>query len=84
MSQRRAFGDVVQLSDEEEGPYDARILAPDQGEGYDDCLGACADAECREWWTLVVLDNHMNATSEFVYHVSECAMRDISSPLVKL
>jgi hypothetical protein len=87
MSQRRAFGDVVQLDDEEEGPYHARILAPDQGKGYEECLqiclGACADAECREWWTLVVLDDDMNATCDHVYHVSECAMRDIPASFVK-
>lgn len=88
MSKRRAFGDVVQLDDEEEGPYHARILAPVQGCGYDECvqlvLGNCADTECREWWTLEVLDEEMKATGDHVYHVSECAMRDASIPLTQL
>jgi hypothetical protein len=81
MSKRRAFGDIVQLDDEEEGPYFARICEPAQGIGYDECLQIflenCSDDNCREWWTLEVLNDDKIATGEFVYHVSECAMRDV-------
>ena len=83
MSKRRAFGDVVQLDDEEEGAYLARILAPISGEGYDECpqifLGGCSDPECREWWTLEEVDADMKATGVKVYHRSECGMRDVTS-----
>ena len=72
MSKRRDCADVVLLDCEDEGPYKARILTPPTGDGYDLCIRECGDSACREWWTLEV----QNATDQFVYHVSECVMRD--------
>lgn len=84
MIKRRNFGDVVQLDDEVDGPYQARIVEPVSGDGYEECWLAqdrCADPDCREWWTLEVLDNDSNPTGEHVYHISECAMSDAHQPI---
>lgn len=74
MSRRRNFGDVVVLIDEDEGAYRARILKPETGRGFDLCPYECGDCQCREWWTLEVVD----APGEYVYHVPECEMSDVS------
>lgn len=85
MSIRRDLGEVVQLDHATEGPLNARIHAPYQGPGYNQCvqqvLENCKDSACREWWTLEVLDDEMNPSGEHVYHVSACAMRDVSTNL---
>jgi hypothetical protein len=80
MSIRRDFGDVVQLDEDEGGTFHGRILSPSRGAGFDPCLkhvlGTCSDSDCREWWTLEVLEDQRNATGEYAYHIPECAMRD--------
>ncbi|KZN20649.1 hypothetical protein A1D17_03665 [Pseudomonas fluorescens] len=77
MSKRRDFADFVLLDCEDDGPYQARILTPPSGDGYDLCMLDCGDSACREWRTLEVL----NTTDQFVYHVSECVMRDVPAEL---
>ena len=85
MGIRRDLGEVVQLDDETEGPYNPRILAPDQGPGYDQCVQLvmenCKDSACREWRPLEELHGEMTPSEEHVYHVSECAIRDVSTNL---
>lgn len=76
MSKRRDFGEVVLLDDDDDGPYLARILVPDTGRGHDGCMASCGDPDCREWWTLDVLDAARARTGEYAYHISECTMRD--------
>lgn len=61
MSKRRNLGDIVQLDDGDgEGPYSARVVA-----SIGDTLH---DGE--------VLSATLQATGEYVFHVSECNMAD--------
>lgn len=76
MSTRRKVAEIVQLVDEEEGPYLARIVEHGRGLYPDECELSCGDAECKEWPVLLVLSEDGEPTGQRVFHVSECQMQD--------
>lgn len=41
------------------------------------CL-VCLDGHCREWANLEVIDENHQKTGQFLYHISECEMMDLS------
>ncbi|MDC6536483.1 hypothetical protein LN429_15370 [Pseudomonas syringae] len=80
MSKRRAFGDVVQMQDDDgETPYLVKLIPTDDGAEPDDCMYECGDPGCREWRIAEVVDDQAQATGERIYHVTECNMSDPTS-----
>lgn len=80
MSKRRHIGNVVVLNDEDgTAPYLGRIDALGAERG-DICphrfLEPDHDQACTEWPNVQVLDQNLQPTGEWVYHVPECQMAD--------
>ncbi|KOP60699.1 hypothetical protein OX90_04555 [Pseudomonas coronafaciens pv. porri] len=80
MIKRRAFGDVVQVQDDEgEPPYLVKLIPTADGAQPDGCMSECGDSDCREWRIAEVLDDKARPTGERIYHVTECNMSDPTS-----
>lgn len=79
MSKRRHVEEVVQLNDNEGGPYLGRIDALG-AERRDECpqcsFDPAHDQQCREWPNVEILDGNQQPTGKYVYHVAECEMTD--------
>ncbi|MPQ71471.1 hypothetical protein [Pseudomonas sp. MWU12-2323] len=77
MSTRRAFGDVVQVQDDDgESPYLVMLIPTADGVEPDYCMYECGDPDCREWRIAEVLDDQAQPTGQRIYHVTECNMSD--------
>lgn len=77
MSKRRAFGDVVQVqNDDGEPPYLVKLIPTPDGAQPDDCMYECGDPDCREWRIAEVCGEQAQPTGERIYHVTECNMGD--------
>lgn len=74
MSIRRKIGDVVQIDEDEDGKYLARIVETTDRRGPDECVYGCGDWDCKEWPALELLDAAGNPTGRQISHVAECAM----------
>jgi hypothetical protein len=74
MSKRRAFGDIVQVN-EQESPFMVRLVPTDDGAEPDYCVYECGDEDCREWRKAEIV-REGQATGELVYHIPECHMSD--------
>ncbi len=80
MSKRRAFGDVVQIQDDDgETPYLVKLIPTADDVQPDDCVYECGDPDCREWRIAEVLDDQAQPTGQRIYHVTECNMNDPTS-----
>ncbi|KUG40599.1 hypothetical protein AL053_00755 [Pseudomonas savastanoi pv. fraxini] len=77
MSKRRAFGEVVQVQDENgQPPYLVKLIQTADGAEPDDCMYECGDPDCREWRIAEVLDDQALPAGQRIYHVTECNMSD--------
>ena len=77
MSKRRAFGDVVQVQDDDgEPPYLVKLIPTADSAVPDYCMYDCGDPDCREWRIAEVLDDQVQATGVRIYHITECNMSD--------
>jgi hypothetical protein len=77
MSKRRAFGDVVQVQDDDgEPPYLVKLIPTEDGAEPDYCMYDCGDPDCREWRIAEVIDNQVQPAGSRIYHVTECNMSD--------
>lgn len=77
MSKRRAFGDVIQVQDDDaEPPYLVKLIPTEDGAEPDYCMYECGDPDCREWRIAEVLDDHAQPTGQRIFHVTECNMID--------
>jgi hypothetical protein len=80
MSKRRAFGDVVQVQDDDgDAPYLVKLVPTEDGAEPDYCVAECGDSDCREWRIAEVLDDQRHPTGQRIYHVAECNMSDPTS-----
>jgi len=79
MSVRRRIGDVVQLDEEDDGPYLAKIAEHGRGTAPDDCMRVCGDPDCKEWPVLAEVDAAGKLTGVRVFHVAECQMAEPGS-----
>jgi len=80
MSKRRAFGEIVQVQDDDGEPsYLVRLIPTADGAQPDDCMYECGDPDCREWRIAEVLDDQALPTEERIYHVTKCNMTDPTS-----
>lgn len=77
MSKRRAFGDVVQVQDDDGEPsYLVKLIPTADGAEPDYCMYECGDPDCREWRIAEVLNDQAQPTGQRIYHVTECNMSD--------
>lgn len=75
MSKRRAFGEVVQVQEEDgQPPYLVKLIPTAVGAEPDDCMYECGDPDCREWRIAEVLDDRAQPAGQRIYHVTECNM----------
>lgn len=80
MSKRRAFGDVVQVQNDDVEPrYLVKLIPTEDGAEPDYCMYECGDPDCLEWRIAEVLDDQAQPTGQRIYHVTECNMSDPTS-----
>jgi len=81
MSRRRSPGEIVKRTPGSGflGNAEPSLIQVPPEEAYtaeaDPCL-ICDDPECREWANLKIVAGPL--TGEFLYHISECEMKDAS------
>lgn len=70
MSKRRAFGDAVQVRDDNgELPYLVKLIPTEDGAEPDYCMYECGDPDCREWRIAEVLNDQVQPTGQRIYIV---------------